>query len=81
MKKQEVKVDDRVFIVRELLAREYDMIDYTDRKQGLREEIKTMTGMSDTEYNELTFKERLAIQKACNSINGVGQDFQNPTKA
>ena len=72
MRKEEVKFEDKVFVVRELLAREVDEIDFKDTKGALKKQLLLATGMSEVDYNELTFNERLILQKKLNELNGVG---------
>lgn len=71
----EIKVGEKKFVIRELLAREVDDIDFNDKKNAIKKQIILSTGISENEYNELTLKERLAIFKAINEINGLA-DFQ-----
>lgn len=78
MKTIEIKVDDKTFKIREFLAIEVDAIDFTDAKKATREQLKLALGITDIEYDKLTFRERLTIQKEVNQLNGV-QDFQKPT--
>lgn len=72
---KEINVNGRVFKIREMLAKEVDAIDFTDSKKSIKEQVKISTGMTDEEYDKLTFKERLIIQKEINALNGIGTDF------
>ena len=72
----EVKIGSRVFVVRELLAVELDeALEETDKKLSLQKQIRFSTGLSVEEYNKLTVKERIAILKAMNKLNGIEEDF------
>lgn len=76
MRKQaEINVDEKKWIVKELLAIEMDDINFDDKKQALRQQVKLSTGISDEDYNLLTVKERLTIIQKINELNGAG-DFQ-----
>lgn len=82
MRKEEVKVDDRSFVVRELLAKEVDDIDFADKKKALKQQIVISTGLSEEEYDGLTFKERNALITKLNELNGITlpkEGFQSPT--
>lgn len=76
MQKEEVKIGDKVYVMRELLAKEADEIDFKDFKSAAKKQIQITTGMSDAEYEALTFKERNLLITKCNELNGVGKDFQ-----
>ena len=73
----EIKINEKTFIVRELLAIELDeALEETDKKLSLQKQIRFSTGLSVDEYNKLTVKERIAILKAMNKLNGIDEDFQ-----
>ena len=74
---KEINVNGRTFKVRELKAIELDDIDWTDKKTAIKKQVMISTGMSEEVYIGLTVKERLAIVKAINEINGF-EDFQKP---
>jgi len=70
-------VSGKTFTVRELLARELDeALETEDKKDSLRKQVKFSTGISDDEYDKLTVKERIAIVREINKLNGV-EDFQS----
>ena len=79
MNTKEIDVDGRKFKIRELLAIEFDEIDFTDKKQANKKQVMLCSGISEDEYNKLTFKERLKIMDTMNELNGV-KDFQVPIK-
>jgi len=70
-----IKVGEKSFVVRELLAVELDDINWDDKKEALKKQVIISTGISEQEYSSLTVKERLAIVRAINEINGF-EDFQ-----
>ena len=72
----ELKVGSRLFVVRELLAVELDeALEETDKRVALKKQVMFSTGLKDDEYQKLTVKERIAILKAMNKLNGI-EDFQ-----
>lgn len=68
----EIDISGRKFQIRELLASEFDKIDFSSPDKGLKEQVILSTGMSSDEYSSLTVRERTAIVKAILEIN----DFQ-----
>lgn len=81
MQKKEIRIDDKVYTIRELLAREVDNIDFKDQAKARKIQIQLSTGMSDSDYDDLTFKQRIFLLKETNKINGIDDkpDFQTPT--
>lgn len=72
----EVKVNNKTYEIRELLAVELDKIlENQDKKEILKNQVLVSTGLSDEEYSKLTVKERLTIVQAINKLNGF-EDFQ-----
>ena len=76
---KEVEANGKKFIVRELLAIETDDINWDDRKDAIKKQVMISTGITEEDYNKLLVRERLAIVRAINELNGF-QDFQQPTK-
>ena len=66
--------------IRELLATEMEDLDFSDKKLSAKKVAQLSTGMSDEEYNSLTFRERLILMRAIDKLNGIGEDFTNPTQ-
>lgn len=67
---KEIKVGDKTFKVRELLAIELDDIDFTDEKESVKKQVCLSTSISEEEYKKLTVRERLAIIKCMSELNG-----------
>ncbi len=91
MEKIEKDIKGRKFTVRELLATEVDGIDFgnneTDpvikeqkKKEALKRQLIISTGMTEKEYEELTWNERRILVEEVNNINGISVDFQKPSK-
>jgi hypothetical protein len=74
METKTITVGTKNFTVRELLGTEYDTIDFTNRVESVKKQIILSTGISETEYNSLTVKERLSILDVINQLNKP--DFQ-----
>ena len=72
---KEIEVNGKKFVVREILAIDVDGIDFNNRTEAVKKQVIFSTKISEEEYNKLTMKERLAIMKMFNEVNGL-QDFQ-----
>jgi hypothetical protein len=70
---KELKIGEKTFIVRELLAIELDDINFDDKKESIKKQVMLSTGLSEEQYKNLTIKERFGIVNAINEINGFSQ--------
>jgi hypothetical protein len=70
---RELKIGEKTFIVRELLAIELDDINFDDKKESIKKQVMLSTGLSEEQYKNLTIKERFAIVNTINEINGFSQ--------
>jgi hypothetical protein len=75
---KEISVSGKTYIVRELLAKEVDAINFEDKAQSNKQQVMISTGITEEEYNSLTWNARTQIFKAINEVNGLG-NFQIPT--
>lgn len=75
METKTITVGEKTYKVRELLGIELDEINFDDKKASLKTQVQLSTGLTDDEYKALTVKERTAIIKVLNDLNGYG-DFQ-----
>ncbi|MHA1876719.1 MAG: hypothetical protein ACTSUC_09785 [Promethearchaeota archaeon] len=81
MEKKEVKIGNKTFIVRELLAVESDEImdlELDKITKKIKERLKRQAEITEEEYSKLTEKERDNLLKAMNEVNGW--DFQMPNQ-
>jgi len=81
MESKEVKIKDKKFVIKELLAYESDeILDMNLEKTSakIRERLKKQASLSDEDYNQLTEKDRDVLLQAMNKINGWGK-FQETT--
>jgi hypothetical protein len=80
MKTEKINVDGREFNIKELKAIEVDTIDFNDKKVAIKQQVILSTGLNEEEYSNLTWKERMKIVETINKINGLVEDFRQPTK-
>lgn len=75
---KEINIGSKKFVVRELKAIELDDINWDDKKEAIKKQVILSTGMNESDYIDLTVKERMYIVKTINELNGY-DDFQKPT--
>jgi hypothetical protein len=75
MEQKEVVIGNKKFIVKELLGVEFDKIDFSNKLESIKQQVTLSAGIQEDEYNKLTLKERLAILKAIEEVNGL-TDFR-----
>lgn len=75
----EIEVKGKKYVVRELLAKEVDDIDFTNTKEANLKQVMLSTGISKEDYDKLTWQERTKIMIAINEVNGLA-DFQKPVR-
>ena len=80
MKTEKINVDGREFNISELKALQVDTIDFNDKKVAIKQQVILSTGLNEEEYSNLTWKERMKIVETINKINGLVEDFRQPTK-
>ena len=78
---KELKIGDKLFVIREMKAIEMEDIDWTNSKDAIKKQVLLSTGMNEDSYKELTVRERIAIIKEIVKINALDEmDFQKPVK-
>jgi hypothetical protein len=80
---KEITVGERKFVVREMLAIEFDKImeeikdivdDSIRSKESFKKQIMITASLSEKEFSELTIKERTSIGVVMNQLNDIS-DF------
>jgi len=82
METEKVEINGRIFQITELLAVEFDdIMELVSQKDKTKALVTKSTKLSDEDYNKLTQKERFAIMKTINKLNGWSdEDFQTPSQ-
>jgi hypothetical protein len=76
---KEIVIGNRKILVRELLAKDVDTIDFNNKVESNRKQVTLSTGLTNDEYDRLTWNERTKIIEAINEVNGL-KDFLIPAK-
>lgn len=79
---QIVKLKDKEYEIKEIKYK--DLVDQDDMTnmsaaQQAKRLMKLATDITDEDFDNLSMKDGLALQKAINSVNGL-EDFQKPLK-
>lgn len=76
----QLKIGDRVFNIRELLYKDLAELGDIEKKEMVKKLLFLSTDITEDEYNTLSIKNGIALQKAVNELNGLDkvESFQNP---
>ena len=77
MKTKEIEIEDKKFIINEIKYKELTSFADLEKGEAAKKIILISTGMTKEEYDNLSVKEGIIIQKEINELNGL-EDFQNP---
>ena len=77
MKTKEIEVNDKKFTITELKYKELTSFADLEKGEASKNVILVSTGMTDEEYDNLSVKEGIVLQKEINELNGL-EDFLNP---
>jgi len=67
------------FVVKEVKYKEMVANASEDKEQSAKFLLTSSTGMTDEEYENLSMKDGISIQKLVNQVNGLGEDFLQQT--
>ena len=77
MKTKEIEVNDKKFTITELKYKELTSFTDLEKGEAAKNVMLVSTGMTDEEYDNLSVKEGIVLQKEINELNGL-EDFLNP---
>lgn len=73
-----IKIGDREFNLKELKYKVIASLSDLSKEESAKKLMILSTDMSDDEYDNLSLKEGITLQKEINEFNGLGEDFQKP---
>lgn len=80
MNSKEIKINDRTFVVKEILYKESVKIgkEYANDSEQLNKQLLMLsTGLTSEEYETLSMKDGIALQTVFNDVNGLNaENFQ-----
>lgn len=74
---KEIEINGKKFTVKELKYKDITSLSNENQAETAKTLLVNSTGITEEEFNELTMREGIQIQKAVNEVNGL-QDFQKP---
>lgn len=75
-----IKINEKEYTIKELKYKDVAGLSQEDQKENVKKLMQLSTDMTDEEYDNISMKDGIAIQKIVNEINGVVSDFQQPTQ-
>jgi len=76
---KEVKVGEKTYLIKELKYKDVAKLGDISKEEAAKTLMKLSTGIIDEEYDKLSMKEGIVIQKVINELNGF-DGFQTPLK-
>ncbi len=74
---EKVTIKDKEYTINEIKYSEVAGLAQLEQKEAAKQIILASTKMTEEEYNDLSLKDGIKIQKIINDINGL-EDFQQP---
>lgn len=75
---QEIKIADKTFKIKELKYKHLTGMADLSKEDSAKQLILLSTGMTEEDYENLSLKDGIIIQKAINELNGLEEGFQAP---
>ena len=75
---KKITIGTREFILKELKYKVIASLADISKEESAKKLMILSTDMSDEEYDNLSLKEGITLQKEINELNGLGEDFQKP---
>ena len=73
---KKVTIGDRDFNLKELKYKVIASLADLSKEESAKKLMVLSTDMSDEDYDNLSLKEGITLQKEINELNGLGEDFQ-----
>jgi len=72
-----VKIEDREITIKEIKYKDLAGLGDTPKEEAAKKMMILSTDMTEEEYDSLSMKDGIILQKAINELNGL-EDFQKP---
>ena len=74
----EIQIGDKKFELKELKYKIIASLGDLSKEESVKKLMVLSTDMSEDEYDNLSLKEGITLQKEINKLNGLDDDFQKP---
>ncbi|MCH7568505.1 MAG: phage tail assembly protein [Nanoarchaeota archaeon] len=75
---KEIVVNGKTYNLKELKYKDVAALGQINQEESAKKLLILSTGVTEEEYNDLSMRDGIEIQKAINELNGFGEDFQKP---
>ena len=73
-----VKISGKDYVLKELKYKDLTGLGDIPKEDAAKKSIMLSVDMTDEEYDNLSLREGVTLQKAINELNGLDEDFQAP---
>ncbi len=78
MQEENVELENKTYTVKEIKYKDVTKLSDISKEEASKKLMQLSTGMTDEEYDNLSMRGGIKIQKVINKINGLEEDFQTP---
>lgn len=78
MVEKEIVVNDKTYKLKELKYKDVAALGQINQEESAKKLLILSVGITEEEYNDLSMRDGIEIQKAINELNGFVEDFQKP---
>ena len=74
---KQIEVEGKTYTVKEIKYKDLTGFGEVSQEEAAKKVMLLSAGLTEEEYNDLSLKVGIALQKAINELNGL-EDFQKP---
>ena len=78
MQTEEVEISGKKYSVKEIKYKDVTKLSDITKEEASKQLIILSTDMTEEEYENLSMRDGIKIQKVINKLNGLAEDFQQP---
>ena len=78
MESKEIEVNSKKYTVTELKYKDVAKLGDVSKEEAAKQMMILSTGISEEDYDNLSMREGIELQKTINELNGLSEDFQTP---
>lgn len=78
MQTEEIEINGKTYTVKEIKYKEVTKLSDIPKEEASKILMQLSIDMTDEEYDNLSMRDGIRLQKAINKINGLEEDFQTP---
>ena len=78
MQEENVELENKTYTVKEIKYKDVTKLSDISKEEASKKLMQLSTGMTDEEYDNLSMRDGVKLQKVINKFNGLEEDFQTP---